>query len=230
MNLTAINEESLLVKFSDDISEDIHLKVKNMYRYALKIDGVLSVVPSYNSLMIYYDIMTTDYDKLTVDLKKVKNHQVIQSEKRIIKIPVCYEMGIDLKRVSDHTGLSEKAVISNHTGRDYLVYMIGFAPGFPYLGGMDAKLATPRLEVPRTKIEAGSVGIGGEQTGIYPLPTPGGWNIIGKTPLKLYDQNNSQTLLKMGEYIRFVPVSKDENYKIENEVLENKYEIEVVSC
>jgi len=108
--------------------------------------------------------------------------------------------------------------------------MIGFAPGFPYLGGMDAKLTTPRLEVPRTKIEAGSVGIGGEQTGIYPLPTPGGWNIIGKTPLKLYDQKSSQTLLKMGEYIRFVPISKDEYCKIENEVKGNKYEIEVVSC
>ena len=230
MNLTAINEESILVRFSNDISEEVHLKVKNMFQYALNLEGVLSVVPSYNSLMIYYDIMKTDYDKLIADLKMVENHQTLQSEKRIIKIPVCYEMGINLKRVSDHTGLSEKNVISSHSGRDYLIYMIGFAPGFPYLGGMDAKLTTPRLEVPRTKIEAGSVGIGGEQTGIYPLPTPGGWNIIGKTPLKLYDQNSSQTLLKMGEYIRFVPISKDEYCKIENEVKGNKYEIEVVSC
>ncbi len=105
--------------------------------------------------------------------------------------------------------------------------MIGFTPGFPYLGGMDHVLETPRLEVPRTKIEAGSVGIGGKQTGVYPLYTPGGWNIIGKTPVTLFNSETSETLLKMGQYIRFYNISVEEYEIIKND---SSYKVEVISC
>jgi len=229
MKISAVNEESILIRFSDDISEETHLRIKSMYKQILNLEGVLSAVPSYNSIMIYYDILKTDYETLKGKLSDFESVPLKSEKKVVVKIPVCYELGIDLDRVSEHTGLSIEQVIEIHASRDYLIYMIGFTPGFPYLGGMDERLTTPRLEVPRTKIEAGSVGIGGEQTGIYPLATPGGWNIIGKTPIKLYDQTHSKTLLKMGQYVRFVPVSQELYRQIEKKIEMDTYEIEVVS-
>ncbi|MCH4890559.1 5-oxoprolinase subunit PxpB [Acidaminobacter sp. JC074] len=230
MNISPVNEESILIRFSHDISEEIHLRIKSMYMQILELEGVLSVVPSYNSIMIYYDLLKTDYESLKARVLDFESSPLDYDKKIVVRIPVCYDLGLDLERVSKHTGLSLEEVIESHSSRDYLIYMIGFTPGFPYLGGMDERLTTPRLEVPRTKIQAGSVGIGGKQTGIYPLATPGGWNIIGKTPLKLYDQAHSKTLLKMGQYVRFVPISQDEYHRIEKAVQMDAYEIEVVSC
>ncbi len=133
---------------------------------------------------------------------------------KIIRIPVCYddqEFAPDLKIVCDHAKLTKDEVIKLHSSTDYLIYMMGFLPGFPYLGGMDERLQTPRLQTPRTKIPAGSVAIGGEQTGLYPVESPGGWNIIGRTPLKVFDLNRDPKFLyKAGDKIRFVPISHTE--------------------
>ena len=131
---------------------------------------------------------------------------------RTVEIPTCYEgeLAPDLEVVAGHTGLSTGEIIARHSAPSYLVQMIGFTPGFPYLGGLDAKLATPRRAEPRTRVAAGSVGIGGEQTGIYAIATPGGWNIIGATPLSLFDPlRDPAALLRVGDRVRFVPIARD---------------------
>lgn len=231
MNISPINEESLLIRLGHDISEETHHKVKFYLNKLSHIPGILSLVPSYNSLMLYYDLLEIDYHTLAEAIESIDyNETTIEHEKRVIILPVCYELGLDMERVSAHTKLSIEEVVKRHSGRDYLVYMIGFTPGFPYLGGMDPSIETPRLEVPRTRIEAGAVGIGGLQTGVYPLETPGGWNIIGKTPLCLFDKKQSVTLLNMGDYVRFAPIDKERYKEIEIEVEKDLYEVEVIIC
>lgn len=148
-------------------------------------------IPTFRSLLVCYDPLQTGCEALIKKLKKrIKSlDQVSGGEKRVFNIPVCYggEFGEDIAFVASHAGLTEQEVIDIHTGRDYLIFMLGFLPGFAYLGDMDKRLHTPRLSNPRTSIPAGSVGIGGEQTGIYPLASPGGWQLIGRTPVKPYD-------------------------------------------
>lgn len=139
---------------------------------------------------------------------------------RLVEIPVCYggDFGEDLGFVAAHGNLTEEEVIRIHSGRDYRIYMLGFLPGFPYLGGLDSRLFTPRLSAPRVKIPAGSVGIGGEQTGIYPMESPGGWQLIGRTPLTLFSPERGGTLpYGSGDRIRFVPISREEYGRIRRE-------------
>lgn len=135
-----------------------------------------------------------------------------RSRSRLVKLPVCYggEWGPDLEEVSRHCRLAPEEVIALHSGADYTIYMIGFAPGFPYMGGLPERLATPRRETPRVRVAAGSVGIGGGQTGVYPLETPGGWQLIGRTPLSLFRPDREPpVLLAAGDRVRFVPVSEE---------------------
>ena len=144
----------------------------------------------------------------------------------VIEIPVLYggEMGPDIENVAEHNHKTVEEVIKIHTSEEYLIYMIGFIAGFPYLGGMSKEIATPRLKSPRVKIEGGSVGIAGEQTGIYPVASPGGWQLIGRTPLKLYDADREKpVLLEAGQYIKFAAVTEEEYKKIEKEVEDGTY-------
>ena len=137
---------------------------------------------------------------------------------KIIEIPTTYggEYGPDIENVANQNRISVEEVIKIHSSKTYLIYMLGFTPGFPYLGGMDERIATPRLKTPRTKIAGGSVGIAGSQTGIYPIDSPGGWQLIGKTPLMLYSPHReSPILLSSGDYIKFVPINEAEYKKIE---------------
>lgn len=146
----------------------------------------------------------------------------------IIHIPTLYggKYGIDLNYVAEYNGLTPQEVIEIHCGTNYLVYMLGFTPGFPYLGGMSERIATSRLESPREKILSGSVRIAGNQTGIYPIDSPGGWRIIGRTPIKLFDINrNPVVLLKAGQYIRFEPIEEDEYRDICQKIEKNEYTI-----
>jgi inhibitor of KinA len=132
---------------------------------------------------------------------------------RPIEIPVCYggEFGVDLQFVAEHNGMTADEVVAIHCGATYRVHMLGFAPGFPYLGGMSERIATPRRNTPRLKVAAGSVGIAGPQTGVYPLETPGGWQIIGRTPLALFrPAENPPTLLSPGDFVRFRPITSEE--------------------
>ena len=144
----------------------------------------------------------------------------------VIEIPVLYggEMGPDIENVAEHNHKTVEEVIKIHTSEEYLIYMIGFIAGFPYLGGMSKEIATPRLKSPRVKIEGGSVGIAGEQTGIYPVASPGGWQLIGRTSLKLYDADREKpVLLEAGQYIKFAAVTEEEYKKIEKEVEDGTY-------
>lgn len=212
-------ESAFLVKFEDQISVAIHLQVKTLYEQLqkIKLNGILSLIPAYNSLTVVFNPEVLDREFLRVFLTKTEfSSRLKRTRKKIVKVPVCYQKpyALDLQEVSDKTGLTTKEIIKLHTSEPYLVYFLGFAPGFMYLGGLNERLYTPRKETPRVKVEAGSVGLADQQTGIYPLDTPGGWQIIGKTPLALFSKRKA-SLAKMGDYIQFVSISANEFKKIQ---------------
>lgn len=162
-----------------------------------------------------YDFVCSQLQQLLAELKDDKT-----ITPRLVEIPVCYggEFGPDLEYVAAFNGLTTEEVIHIHSSGDYLVYMIGFAPGFPYIGGMSEKIATPRRETPRLKIPSGSVGIAGKQTGVYPIETPGGWQLIGRTPLKLFRPDEEPpSLLMAGDKIKFVPISYNDYKEMEED-------------
>jgi len=215
-------DSSLVVEFGNEISEEINGKVLalNQILRPNRIKGVIETVPTYRSLLVYYDPCVIRYKKLVAKLKALcrRLDTISSASKRIIEIPVCYGgvFGEDLNDVAEYTHLSKDEVIQRHCSHDYLIYMLGFLPGFVYLGGMDSSLNTPRLDTPRAKIPTGSVAIGGEQTGIYPMPSPGGWRLIGTTPIKPYDPARSEPILyRAGDYIRFKPITEAAFYEIQ---------------
>jgi len=227
--LTA-GEKAVVIEFGNEISSDINIKVRSMMIAVQNYNWnfVDELIPTYRSLMIQYNPLLITYDVLIQKLQELEKNlsKIDIPSPNVIEIPVCYghEYGEDLLVVSEHNGIKVEDVINIHTSTNYLIYMIGFTPGFPYLGGMDEKIATPRLAKPRIKIDAGSVGIAGSQTGVYPVDSPGGWQIIGRTPVKLYDaERETPILLKTGDYIKFTSVSRDEYLKIKEEVENNEY-------
>ena len=177
------------------------------------IAGVTETVPAFASLLVRYDPLRADYDGVSGALRTLAGELTAEGAQagRTVDVPVCYggTYGEDLPAVARHAGLSEEEVIRLHSGRTYRIYMLGFLPGFPYLGGLDERLFTPRLPSPRTRIPAGSVGIGGEQTGIYPMESPGGWQLIGRTPLCLFAPGR-ELPYAAGDSIRFVPIDARE--------------------
>lgn len=171
--------------------------------------GVREVIPGMNNLTVLLtDAQSSALDAIERLQSWWEESEAIEPESRLIEIPVIYGgvQGPDLDNVAHHTGMTPRQVVECHSGIDYIVYFLGFQPGFPYLGGMPEKLATPRHGEPRLSVPAGSVGIGGSQTGIYPLATPGGWQLIGQTSLAMFDpQREKPTLLLPGDSVRFVP-------------------------
>lgn len=214
-------DTSLSVEFGNEISEEISRKVR-AFRLALEkaaVPGVVETVPTYRSLMVHYDPAVIRYGKIRERLERLLDEadDAALPPGAVLEIPVLYggEMGPDLPFVAAHAGLSEEEVIRIHSGTDYLIYMLGFTPGFAYLGGMSERIAAPRLTEPRVLIPAGSVGIAGTQTGIYPIDSPGGWRLIGRTPLKMYDPGREKPFLaEAGQYVRFCPVTQDEYDRI----------------
>ncbi|MDW7669929.1 MAG: 5-oxoprolinase subunit PxpB, partial [Bacillota bacterium] len=192
--------------------------------------GILDWIPTYRSILIKYNPSVISNHQLInqlASLETIKDNKEL-STPFITEIPVVYggAFGPDLEYVANHNNLSVKEVIKIHSERNYLIYMKGFTPGFPYLGGMSERIATPRLKSPREKITGGSVGIAGNQTGIYPIDSPGGWQLIGKTPVKLFNPEKEEPfLLRAGDYLRFVPVTEEEYSQIELQISLNKYEV-----
>ena len=228
--LTA-GDSALLVEFGKEINPEINRKISGLVKLMKEqhIEGLVDIIPAFCSLLINYDPRVISYEEirgriealLKVDIKTENGR------KRVFEIPVCYggEYGPDLANIAAHAGLTEEEVIQIHSSTDYLIYMLGFLPGFTYLGGLDERIHTPRLASPRIKINAGSVGIGGSQTGIYPVDSPGGWQLMGMTPVKTYDpERETPILVEAGDYIRFVPVSEEEYKHIQELVASGEYQ------
>jgi len=222
-------DHGFVVEFGQDISPELVEQVRTLMAalHSLPLSGVQELIPTYRSLLIRYDPLELTRN----DLQKHVEGLLQQEQKQIApafvtEIPVCYggEFGPDLEQVSKHSKKSIEEVINYHTSVDYLIYMLGFTPGFPYLGGLPQEIACPRLSTPRTAVPAGSVGIAETQTGIYPMLSPGGWQIIGRTPLSLFDPNReTPVLLQAGDYLRFVEVTQEEYLAIAREVEIKQY-------
>jgi len=225
-------DSALLIEFGDIISLEVNRKVIALSETILKADiqGVEELVPTYRSLLVRFNPLNISYEKLVFrirDIEKTLKESTTKIEGRRIVIPVAYggSYGPDLTYVAHYHGLTEEQVVKLHSEREYMIYMIGFVAGFPYLGEVPDEIATPRLEKPRLKVPAGSVGIAEKQTGIYPCEAPGGWRIIGRTPIKLFDPlRQPPTLLKPGNTVKFKQISEKEFQTIYENVLKEPYE------
>lgn len=237
INIFNSGDSAIYCCVGDSVSPALNEMVYALENYILGevTVGIIETVPSYNGLMIYFDPLTLDRDKLSGILSSFsyKELQPLSAENRgTIVIPVYYgsDQGPDLDIVSSTNNMKPEDVIAIHTGTDYRIYMLGFTPGFPYLGGLDKRIATPRKTEPRLKIAAGSVGIAGEQTGIYPIESPGGWQIIGRTPVKLFTpESESPFLLKPGLTLRFRQIAIEEYIEIQRIAENMEYKPEFIS-
>lgn len=208
-----VGDCAITVEIGDEIAPNINAIVRalTLALEQLQLPGIRELVPTYRSVMILYDPAIILFHELVEQIKQAETSlsAFAPPPARTIEIPVQYggEFGVDISTVAARNHLTEDEVIALHSGRDYLVYMLGFTPGFCYLGGLDERLETPRLDVPRARIPAGSVGIAGKQTGIYPIDSPGGWQLIGRTPLRLFDpQREPPVFINAGDLVRFVPI------------------------
>ena len=209
-----LGDNAVIIKFSNTISKEINEEIRKcVFQFDKnKINGVTEWTPTYNSITVFYNPLILLYKEICDKIDEILSEDLnieLPIAREII-IPVVYggEYGPDLDFVCKHNNLSREEVIQIHSEPEYLVYMLGFSPGFPYLGGMDKRIATPRLETPRQLIKAGSVGIADIQTGIYSFNTPGGWQIIGRTPLQLFDfSRDIPALLQPGDKLKFKPVT-----------------------
>ena len=212
-----LGDSAIVIQFPDEMSISINQKVKSISEFLdeYTFEGFVEYVPAFTSITVYYQPTVVSYQELETMVQEMMDElptPAPYSPSMVIEIPVIYggEAGPDIEIVAQHNNLTVDEVISIHSAPEYLVYMIGFAPGFPYLGGLDNRLATPRRVSPRPIVPAGSVGIAGMQTGIYSLKTPGGWQIIGRTTVDLFSREGDQpVLLKAGDRIRFVPIDSD---------------------
>jgi inhibitor of KinA len=240
MEIIPLGDSALIVRmcerFDDAPQETLNQVLRGLHRLReAAIPGVVELATAYTSVAIFFDPIAVAkasgrpdemFDWLTTQIREVINGarhrrraRGARSDVRLVEIPVCYapEFAPDLDDVARHAKLSTKEVVDLHTAAEYRVACIGFVPGFPFLTGLAKKLAMPRRDTPRKEIPPGSVGIGGAQTGIYPLRSPGGWNLIGRTPSRLFDpQKDPPTLLRTGDRVRFRAITRDEFVSLKN--------------
>ena len=193
---------------------EAHQAVTRLTRCLLGVRGILNLHPAYTSVLVDFDPRLYTHDRLEALVRErwETRRDEAPPPPRTVEIPVRYggEFGPDLPDVARHNGLAAERVIELHAAADYLVYFVGFSTFFPYLGGLPPEIATPRLSAPRKHVPAGSVAIGGSQAGVYPLASPGGWRLIGRTPLPLFDLHRSPPpLLRMGDHVRFIPLAME---------------------
>jgi inhibitor of KinA len=208
-------DSAILVEFGEVIDPVVNSRVYALFDAVEKSlgDKVVEMIPTYRSLLVVYNPVEITFGEISDQvgglLDGIQGDSETSTTREIIELPVVYggEDGPDLDHVAEHAGISTQEVIDIHSGTGYLVYMLGFAPGFPYLGGLDERIACPRLTTPRVKVPVGSVGIAESQTGVYPNESPGGWQLIGRTAVPLFDvQRENPSLIKPGAEVRFVPV------------------------
>ena len=231
MEITPLGDCAVLVRLTGNFEADPESALEKVLTAqktlaAAKIPGVIELAPAYTTVALFYDpiraieagapvedIFSWFEQRIGDAISNAKNASAHSIPSTTVEIPVCYasEFAFDLDDVARRTDLEPNEVIALHSSTEYRVHCVGFTPGFPFLGGLPPKLAAPRRETPRTEIPAGSVGIGGKQTGIYPVKSPGGWNIIGRTPLRLFDpKRNPPVLVRAGDGVRFRPISREE--------------------
>jgi inhibitor of KinA len=211
--LLPAGDRALLIEFADEIDDAVNDRVHALcHELSMhKHSEIIDLVPAYSSLLVYYDPCHITYDEICTFLRSaLETPDIIPPVKpRLVQVPTRYgaEFGPDLAFVSKHSGLTEMEVISLHASVTYRVYLTGFSPGFAYLGSVPEQIAVPRLEAPRTRVPAGSVGIAGRQTGIYPGESPGGWRLIGRISLTVFDaERESPGLLRPGDQVIFIPI------------------------
>jgi inhibitor of KinA len=219
-NISNLGDAAVYCDFGLDINEKINLNVISYFNSLSKlveehkINGINNITPSYNKLIISFDLSITNYSKIRQIILDIRPDNEINNNHKKIKIPVCCEeeFGLDLSRLSDKTKLSKKKILELHLNKDYFCYMTGFIAGMPFLGDIDTNIRCDRLETPRVNVPKGSVGITEQFTNIYTFASPGGWNIIGNTPQKIFDPLNlaEPALIKPGDKVSFYQISKEE--------------------
>jgi inhibitor of KinA len=212
-----IGDRGLLLEFGDEISPEVNERVRRMALaiHGGVIEGIVETVPTYRSLLIIYNPLILSIGDLKIRLERMEEglQHIPFPEPKLTRIPVAYggSYGPDLDYVARYHQISSAEVIHLHCSKPYLIYMVGFMPGFPYMGELPEALVTPRLKTPRLSVPAGSVAIAQKQTGIYPMESPGGWHIIGRTPVKLFaPEKEPPTLLRMGDFVQFYPIRENE--------------------
>jgi inhibitor of KinA len=215
--LKPLGDSALLVTFGDEMDLRINQRVHALAALldSAPLAGITETVPAYASLLVHYDPLILTYTQATdwVRGQVDRTESAATRKPRLVEVPTRYggASGPDLEVVAALRGLSAADVINIHSGREYLVYMMGFTPGFPYMGKLDEAIVTPRLDTPRTLVKAGTVAIAGAQTGIYPLDSPGGWRLIGWTPLMLFDSSSETPFLfAPGDTVCFVPIERSD--------------------
>lgn len=208
-------DSALVAEFEERIGADVNDAVVACARVIAErhVTGVRDIVPTFRSVTVYFDPLRTDVTLLTGVIERAAAEPVVAIERthRLFEIPVCYdqEFGLDLQDVARFADLAVDSVIETHAAQTYRVYMLGFVPGFAYMAAVDERIAAPRRSTPRPRVQPGSVGIAGRQTGIYPSATPGGWNIVGRTPIRLaFDDEHELSRLHCGDDVRFVPIDR----------------------
>lgn len=232
VKMLVASEYGLVVEFGALISPEINVIVQQLTRFlnGKKIPGMIEVIPTYRSVLVNFDPLCISRAALAEvirqTLDEINPQEIERFSSRVVYVPVCYGgvFGPDLDFVARYIGMSSQEIIRIHTAKPYLVYMLGFTPGFPYLGGMPAEIDVPRLEKPRARIPEGSVGIAGNQTGFYPVESSGEWRLIGRTPIKAFNPNdNNPFLFSAGDYLQFVDITVDEYFRIRREVGKGTY-------
>ena len=216
MKIDALGDSALIINLADEISDSSGLLARVLSAAATiegaKLPGVVDVTSSYESVAVFFDLPQVERDIEDKIGALIASAGVrVSRKKRRVEIPVCYdeEFALDLDRVANHTSLTPDAIVTLHSSAEYTVACIGFMPGFPFLAGLPQPLHVPRLESPRTKVLAGSVAIANAQAGVYPLESPGGWNVLGRTPLQLFRVNESPpTLLRPGDCVQFRRITR----------------------
>jgi KipI family sensor histidine kinase inhibitor len=218
-----MGDRGLLLEFGDGISREINEKVRRMALaiQAEAIEGIVETVPTYRSLLIIYNPLILSVEGLGRRLIQIEEglQQIPLPEPKLTRVPVVYGgiYGPDLEEVAKYRQISPQEVIQLHCSTPYLIYMIGFMPGYPYMGELPHALVVPRLKTPRLSVPKGSVAIAQRQTGIYPMESPGGWQILGRTPMELFDpRKDPPALLQMGDFVQFYPISEEESKEIKN--------------
>ena len=225
--LNNIGDSAIVCDFGDEVNQTVNNEVIKLFYYVKKqadlgkIEGILNCAPSYNKLIISFDLRITNYKKIS-DFINLSNFSSLKfkKEKKNWNIPICYDFGIDLANISKKLKLDKEEIIDIHINSTFFIYMIGFVPGHPFMGDLDSKLFLNRLETPRVNVPAGSVGIVEKFCNIYPYKSPGGWNIIGRTPIKLFNNkvdNSKPSLFSPGDTVKFKLITKKEFNNLANE-------------